>query len=396
MLVDQAILKAEVNNQKEIMATNTNQFELISKYESGDFRLSLERLDFILPQITDLMKKDRFLNLRPEYQRRLVWDVRKKSLLIESLLMNVPIPPIFLFETDWNQYEVMDGQQRLNTIIDFFNDSFALKGLEKWKELNGLSFSDLPDQLKRGLERRKLPATVLMTESITVNSTREDVRQLVFERLNTGGQQLNAQELRNCIYSGAFNQLLIELSSEDLFCDVWEIPRHRKDRHGALPEDLMENRYFKRMLDCEIVLRFFAFRVPQSQIKGSVRSMLDSCMELHRGWSADQCLALKNIYLERLSLAKQIFGASTFKLPKIQDGKLSEPLYDAVMVALDRLYDQKPKIIKNRAAIKQSVEKAINSEDNYYELIVNKANTATAIKNRILETEKLIRAVIGS
>ncbi|MFC0219807.1 DUF262 domain-containing protein [Pseudochelatococcus lubricantis] len=74
-------------------------------------------------------------NLRPEYQRRLRWDRKKKSKLIESFIMNVPVPPVFLYEKDLGRFEVMDGQQRLNAIAEFFSGKFALDGLEIWKAL---------------------------------------------------------------------------------------------------------------------------------------------------------------------------------------------------------------------------------------------------------------------
>src|SRR5713226_1145692 len=93
--------------------------QLQEKFEETAFGLAQERNDFFLPQILDYVKKNQWLNLHPEYQRRLVWDVKKKSLFIESLLLNIPIPPIFLYESELNRYEVMDGQQRLNAIIEF-------------------------------------------------------------------------------------------------------------------------------------------------------------------------------------------------------------------------------------------------------------------------------------
>lgn len=177
-----------------------NPKALEKKFAETAFKLTQERNDFLLPQILDFVRKEKWLNLRPEYQRRLVWDVAKRSLFIESLLLNVPIPPLFLYEWELSRYEVMDGQQRLNAIVEFYENAYALKGLERWKELNGLRFKDLPETLQRGLDRRRISATVLLVESSRDTPPQmNDIRKLVFERLNTGGQQLNAQELRNCL-----------------------------------------------------------------------------------------------------------------------------------------------------------------------------------------------------
>lgn len=138
--------------------------DLEKKFDETAFRLSQERNDFLLPQIIDFVRQNRWLNLRPEYQRRLVWDVGKRSRFIESLLLNIPIPPVFLYEWELGRYEVMDGQQRLSAVVEFYENGFALKGLEKWNELAGYRYRDLPDTLQRGLDRRRLSATVLLVE----------------------------------------------------------------------------------------------------------------------------------------------------------------------------------------------------------------------------------------
>src|ERR1039457_4400675 len=179
--------------------------ELEKKFNETAFRLNQERNDFFLPQVKDFVLQKKWLNLRPEYQRRLVWEDQKRSLFIESLLLNVPIPPVFLYEWDLSRYEVMDGQQRLNSIVDFYGNLYPLSGLEKWSELNGLRYRELPKTLQRGLDRRRISVTVLLVGGTVENGPdKGDVRKLVFERLNTGGQHLNAQELRNCLYGGPF------------------------------------------------------------------------------------------------------------------------------------------------------------------------------------------------
>jgi hypothetical protein len=173
---------------------------LENKFTETAFTVSQERSDFLLPQILDFVTNRKWLNLKPEYQRRLVWDDAKRSLFIESLLLNIPIPPIFIYEWDLNRYEVMDGQQRLNAIVEFYENGFALKKLDRWSDLDGFRYKDLPETLKRGLDRRRISATVLLVEGASSNvKKRGDIRKLVFERLNTGGQQLNNQELRNCL-----------------------------------------------------------------------------------------------------------------------------------------------------------------------------------------------------
>src|ERR1700675_3266609 len=198
--------------------------EIERMYDEGENRVTQERNDFLLPQITDFVREKKWLNLRPEYQRRLVRDTEKKSLFIESLLMNIPVPPVFLYETDLSRYEVMDGQQRLNAILEFYENNLKLQGLETWSALNGYTYSKCPPRIQRGLDRRRISATVLLAENREKSTHVDSIRREVFERLNTGGLSLNPQELRNSLYSGDFNDLIIELAGYRLFDEVWGIP----------------------------------------------------------------------------------------------------------------------------------------------------------------------------
>src|SRR5260370_10118894 len=135
-------------------------------YDEGENRVTQERNDFLRPQSRAFVRDKKWLNLRPEYQRRLVWDAGKKSRFIESLLMNIPVPPVFLYETDLNRYEVMDGQQRLNTILEFYDNELVLQELDTWAVLNGRTYKQCPPRIQRGLDRRRISANVLLAEYI--------------------------------------------------------------------------------------------------------------------------------------------------------------------------------------------------------------------------------------
>ena len=259
-----------------------------------------------------------------------------------------------------------------------------------WRVLNGRTYDECPPRIRKGLDRRRLSATVLLVENRESSTEGFDVRRTVFERLNTGGQNLNAQELRNCLYSGRFNDLIIQLSGEAPFTKVWEIPSHEDNiRSGQIGGELRENRMFRRMADCEIVLRFFAFRRP-SHLKGSVRSILDNCMSRYQDLSESRIEALGKRYLTRLDLATSIFEDRTFRMP--EDGgsqRLSVPLYDATMVALDGLYDNRSSLIRNRKKIYRQLCQMFD-EDDCYDLIVGRPNTARAIRGRQILMKELL------
>ena len=370
---------------------SASQIEQI--YDSGQNRLTQERNDFLLPQIIDFVRQRKWLNLRPEYQRRLVWSQKKKSLFIESLLMNIPVPPVFLYESDLSRYEVMDGQQRLNAIVEFYDNELKLSGLQTWAVLNGLTYSQCPPRIKSGLDRRRISANVLLAESASTQQEMSFVRRTVFERLNTGGQQLNAQELRNSLYSGPFNDLLIRLAGNRLFDRIWEIPpyeEHYRKNEGFISSVLAENKLFQRMTYCEIILRFFAFRNPKS-IRGSVRSMLDRCMEENRNVDAPRLLEFETSFENALKVCFEIFGDRTFRIPdKKNSWKLSQPLFDGVMVAVDSLIAHKDQLIRHKSKIERTLRARLSSEKTY-EIVVGKPNTAKAVKSRIAIITRILK-----
>ena len=112
--------------------------QINEKYERGEQRIVTETNREKLPNFVEALARSEYMEVRPFYQRRSRWDEERQSKLIESFIINIPVPPIFLYEKAYNSYEVMDGQQRIMAIADFYGNRFALKGLDLWPELNGL------------------------------------------------------------------------------------------------------------------------------------------------------------------------------------------------------------------------------------------------------------------
>ena len=126
--------------------------------------------------------------------------------------MNVPAPPVFLCETELGHFEVMDGQQRLNSIVEFLQNRFKLTRLKTWAVLNGRIYSELPPSIRRGLERAKISAITLMSDTSEATDNSLELRAQVFERLNTGGERLNPQEfvLADKAYDAEWIRAMIE------------------------------------------------------------------------------------------------------------------------------------------------------------------------------------------
>jgi hypothetical protein len=363
------------------MASKLNKVEEIEKkLRNGIFNLIQERNDFLLPQVIDFVNVKQWMNIQPEYQRRRVWDIKRKSQFIESLLMNVPIPPIFLLEWEYGRYEVMDGQQRLDAVISFYSNEYKLTGMKYWTELNGLSYNQFLPLVRRALDRRRISATTIMTESVVDDDDKLDLRRLVFERLNTGGMKLNSQEIRNCIYSGKFNNIIVYLSGNEIFTKAWNIPSHSDNiSEGKITDKLSNNTLFRRMGDCEIVLRFYAL-FESKHLKGSLKTMMDGAMNRRLDITDDEIKVLRESFINSLELANEVFGEKIFQITDSTTGKSTQSInfYDAITVIFHDLRSKSVEIIEKKEEILELVQNLIAIPENY-ENLVNRRGSSTEI-----------------
>lgn len=349
------------------------------KYAESQLRVVRETKDYQLDYLQHALQPGReIIDISPLYQRRLRWSNKKKSLLIESFLLNIPVPPIFLFEQDYNEYEVIDGRQRLDAVSSFLANGFALVGLEYWSELNKKRFNDLPKVLQRGLLRRSLTAIVLLAETSSPAEKGIDVRRVLFDRLNTGGIRLNPQELRNALYPGTLNKLLIELARSAPFTTAWKIPPYTPGEEKNPSERLLDDPLYSSLADAQLVLRFFALRDALPKGKGSLRSILDRYMETHANVSDGVAEDMRTEFLELLRRLVDLFEGHPFVLPTTK--RPSRPLYDALMIALSR--EPELDLVTNALAIRASLEEAL-SNDRDYNVLVGRANTMAAIRERV-------------
>lgn len=352
------------------------------------FRIVYQTNNFLLPQIRDMIERREAINLHPEYQRRLRWSPTQKSKLIESLLLNIPVPPVFFYESDAARYEVMDGQQRLNTINDFFSGAFALSGLKVLTPLNGLRYPRASPRVKRTLDRANLSAIVLLMESESERPAQgvlslTDIRRLVFDRLNTGGMKLNPQELRNAQNPGPFNEAIVTLSRYDLFTNVFGIPAYTEvdPDDYYVNQERQKNIIYNSMKDCELVLRYFALKNPDN-IRGSMRAMLDRAMETHL--TLEKASEMQADYKSRFSFLYDLFNSNPFIIKSPTDGKerVSAAVYDAAMVAIDRVWIYREKIAADSVNVIRRMQSANADADNY-EILVGRGNTADSVRDRI-------------
>lgn len=323
--------------------------EINEKYKKGEIRIVTEQARYPLDSIETMLDSAKYIR-NPEYQRRKRWNNTRKSRLIESFIMNVPIPPIFLYEVDYSMYEVMDGQQRLTAIYDFYKGKFKLEGLEYWQELNGRTYQNLPRQVKRGIDRRYLSSIVLLQETAKSIEEAEHLKQIVFERLNSGGEKLTPQETRNALHNGKFNRICIELAKNDFFRKMWKLPVE-----GDGEEKLLESDAYRKMEDVELVLRFFAYRHIDKLT--TIDRFLDEYLKQANDYSDDTIENLYNLFQEVIDLIYSVFKNDAFMPPKgKRDNKTPlKTIYDPLMQVFARNIRHKEIIIRNSESIRANL-----------------------------------------
>ena len=228
-----------------------------------------EALDLSFGEIVSL-HANKELVIQPEYQRLFRWSDEQKSRLIESILLELPIPQIFVIENPDGVLELIDGLQRISSVIQFISadlislEPLRLQGCDLIPDLNGSAFNDLPMSLRLRLKRASVRTIVIKRQS------RSFLRYEMFKRLNTGGAILSPQEIRNCSArmlgeeGTKFYAFLQELATSDSFLKCTEtLAQQEQEQKG----------------DEELVLRFFACKNAQDSFRGSVRDWLDDFME---------------------------------------------------------------------------------------------------------------------
>jgi len=333
---------ATIKRSVESMSKESD--DISQKYEKGYSRVVTETGSYKVGLIKDVFSQNNY-NLQPDYQRRITWDNKKRSKLIESLIINIPIPPIFLYEYNFDKYEVMDGLQRLTAIIDFYNNEYKLTGLEEWKELEGKKYKNLPEKIREGIDRRQLQVITLLKESAASEERADKIKRLVFERLNTGGVKLMPQEIRNAIYNGIGNDMCQDLSKTVLFKSLWDIPteisidEYDYDLQDQIEDERLQKRLgrnalYKRMYDVELVLRFFAMRNIEDY-DYALSDVLDDTLYALNQYSEENIKALSHIFVSALGKANTLFGDRAFRY--YVNEKWSSParmIYDPMMMVL--------------------------------------------------------------
>ncbi|EOC1344945.1 DUF262 domain-containing protein, partial [Cronobacter dublinensis] len=339
----------------------------------GEIRIVTEQARYPLNTISGQIVHNSNYILDPEFQRRHRWSNAKRSALIESLIMNVPIPPVFLYEHEFSSYEVMDGLQRLTAIARFYDDEFELEGLTQWPELNGRRYSTLPDMIRKGIDRRYISSIILLNETAKTTKEADFMKQMVFDRINSGGELLTPQEKRNANFNGPFNKFCIRLSANKTLCKLWDIPLPIINPDGTVydSEERIENRFFKDMSDVELVLRFFSYRQRRELQKGmTLEKYLDRYLERANSLDIETMNQMESVFVDTLELIDALFDDQAFRMYRCRKNKYwswferpTTAVYDSMMYAMSGFLEHKDKLLAKRQDILNTIEQFY--KDNY-------------------------------
>lgn len=297
--------------------------------------------------------------VQPDFQRNQVWKNVQKSRFIESILLNFPLPPIYLNETREAKYVVIDGLQRTIALKQFYSGEITLKGLEALPKYNGETFESLPEILRSKFEDKKLTIFVLKPSTPMV------VIYDLFNRINTGGTQLNRQEVRNCIFIGKATMLLKELSEQHYFKEAidWGI----KDT---------------RMKDREAVLRYLAFRWfnYQDEYAGDMSEYVETAMTQINKLDNSRIEKMRTDFERVMKWSFQIWGNRNFRIPTEQTrGTINMAILESVCNYIASKSDGF--LESNKIQIEENYSKLISNEI-YYESVTKSTGNKTKVFDR--------------
>lgn len=291
----------------------------------------------------------------PPFQRRYVWTKAQADRFIESLLLGLPVPGIFLSsDSDTKKLIVIDGLQRLLTIKHFVDGATPL-GNGIHEEFRGKSYESLNPSDRREFDNAIIHATVIRQDK-----PEDDSSSLyhVFERLNTGGTPAQPHEVRRSLYGGALNNLLEELDQNEDWREVYGRPS-------------------KRLKDQELILRFIALREAGEQYGNPDKTMKDfltSYMKSHRDISRDEAERIAKIFSRTIGFVNSVLGKSAFR----PEGRLNTAVFDAVMVGIsNHLNSLEPD------SLKLAYQELINNSE-FINATTSRTSHEPAVRKRIV------------
>lgn len=327
--------------------------------------LRTEQYDFSVLTLVKMMENEEVTI--PEFQRRYVWSDRQASRLVESLIIQCPIPVIYLNQEKDETFSVIDGNQRLTSLKRFLEDKFTLIGLTSYPELTGLLYSQLDKRIQRHISNRVLRCTVILKD------THPQVKFDVFERLNSGAVALSRQELRHGLYYGQLLKAAAKVANE---LKLDKNFGHRKD---------------KRMKAEELVIRYWALNQGIGVYEKPLATFITNYAESNRNPSNEDLEQLLNEIRTAHARAMILFGEHCFSFSKSGKRRFNAAVFDAQMVACSRLTNPKFKILEGQLDALQAEYVKLQNDPGYAKSVTLATSDKAALQGRIHKVTALLK-----
>lgn len=362
------VIETDEDTPEEYIAENGSQYSDDLKQKDFDIR----ELPYTVFELKRKCDQERII-LDPDFQRNpTIWTPEQRSKFIESIILNFPLPYWYVKQTQKGEYIVVDGLQRTLAIRDFIDNKFKLTGLKVLLDLNDCSFNDLKERsgdYETRIEDKKISLYVIQP------STPWRIIYEIFERVNTGGTQLEKQEIRNCLFSGKSTDLLRELSDKDCF-------------KQAIDSGFSS----KRMKDRELILRYFAFKVCNDyhqDYQGDMNSFLEDAMKKINEMPEGQIDKLRNDFERVMRLTYDFFEKGNFRLPTDKNrGKVNMIMFESISYFFSTHDNQF--LDQHKKTIKQNFAKLLKDSE-YVDSIKRVKND----KNTVIKRFDLAQKILG-
>lgn len=316
--------------------------------------------------------EDGGIDLAPDFQRlQGIWDQTRRSRLIESILLRIPLPVFYVAADESENWKVVDGVQRMSTIAGFVAGKYPLSNLEYLTWLDGSRHDELPNRLQR-----RISETILVVHIIEPG-TPPEVMFNVFLRINTGGLTLNAQEIRHALHPGPVRDFLADLSQSEEFVGAT----------GGLNPN--------RMVDRECVLRCLAFTLsgPEEYRSNDLNAHLDSAMRRINDMDDDGRTDLSQTFKQAMCAAESIFGMNAFRKPPGPGGRypVNRSLLEVWGVLLGRCsQSQIQNLVKNRKLVAAKFAELIRNDAEFERAISYSTGDGVRVRKRFESIGQLI------
>ncbi len=318
------------------------------------------------------------IDLAPAFQRKSdLWDEKKQSKLIESLLIKFPLPAFYFDGSDNNKWLVVDGLQRLCSLRNFvILKKLKLRGLEFLNKLEGLGFDELPRTLQRQIEEAQITAYIINP------GTPDEVKFNIFKRINTGGLILNSQEIRHALNQGISSTFVAQLA---------ELNEFKEATDYALKPD--------RMMDREFVTRFIAFYLyPHTEYLPDLDTFMNKAMGDIKKLTQSELDRITSDFVNSMSLARTIFNNWAFrKADKYPEKRkpLNKALFEVWSVTLAKLNDDdRSRIMQMKDKVFNESINLIKSDSEFFASITTSTGNKSSVNYRFNKIEKIIQEIL--